>query len=569
MYDIVWDKETGGISLTENKAAGISGTIRPVFFEELDILGCYRHWSYPKVEGPLLWAIGRRYFYRGQLVAEAKGGRFFELPHIKIYKKGLNLQPVSLKLMLDKNRLLLEGLIYRALEFIYNIHLKYQKRVNITAVAFSGGKDSLVLLDLIQRALMPSEFVVVFSDTTMEVSATYEAVERAKQRWNNLTFHTARSAKPATTTWREFGPPSRIHRWCCTVHKSAPTLLLLRELVGKPSVKALIYDGIRREESQPRTGYLPVSEGAKHITQTNASPLLEWNAGEIFLYLFDRNILFNRAYRYGFVRVGCAVCPLASKWWNSISWVVFKKDIEVFIKILREYAKAKGIKKEEVAEFIKERSWMGRAGGRGMVNGGTKVLENDEGSTSIFFIRTPKENWLEWAKTLGTIVRESTERGWIENSGPPYPFRVQRYDQGLEIKIGNLDKADRYFKSRLQAVANKAAYCVHCRGCEVECPTGALQIADNVSINEKDCYQCGNCLTFIKKGCLAAKSLAVSKGGVNVKGLNRYQHFGMRKIWLDEYFKDPENWWHKNELGNRQFEAMRVWLRDSNPTGNP
>jgi phosphoadenosine phosphosulfate reductase len=48
-----------------------------------------------------------------------------------------------------------------------------------------------------------------------------------------------------------------------------------------------------------------------------------------------------------------------------------------------------------------------------------------------------------------------------------------------------------------------------------------------------------------------------------MKGLNRYQHFGMRTIWLHDYFQDPEHWWHENSLGNRQFEAMRVWLREA------
>ncbi|MDK2889133.1 MAG: phosphoadenosine phosphosulfate reductase, partial [Thermoanaerobacter sp.] len=115
----------------------------------------------------------------------------------------------------------------------------------------------------------------------------------------------------------------------------------------------------------------------------------------------------------------------------------------------------------------------------------------------------------------------------------------------------------------LRAVANKTACCRHCRGCVVECPTGALQVNGTVKIAEDRCIHCAACLTFVEKGCLAAKSLTISKGGAGLKGLNRYQQFGMRKAWLDDYFRDPENWWHKNSLGNRQFEAMRVWLREA------
>ena len=75
-----------------------------------------------------------------------------------------------------------------------------------------------------------------------------------------------------------------------------------------------------------------------------------------------------------------------------------------------------------------------------------------------------------------------------------YPFWIKRYGQGLEIKIENFSKADRLLKSRLRAVVYKAAYCVHCRGCEVECPTGALKIHDTVRINEEACIHCCNCL---------------------------------------------------------------------------
>lgn len=564
MYDVKWDEQTGGILLIENGYEGNKLQVRPVFFEELDLLGFNRHWKYPKCKEPLLWATaGRRYFYRGEWVAEAKGGGFFEPPTLVFHNKNLDLQPVDLQSMLNKNAKIMEGIIQQAIEFIYKTHQKYLRKVDTTAVAFSGGKDSLVLLDLVQRALAPDEFVVVFNDTTMEISPTIEAIEKAKQRWSNLTFYTARADTDAQTTWRQFGPPSRLHRWCCTVHKSAPTLLLLRKLAGKPSVRALVYDGVRGEESAARAGYSPVTEGGKHSNQINASPLLNWNSAEIFLYLLQRDIFFNSAYRYGLARVGCAVCPFSSKWTDSISWMSFKDDIKKFIDILKENPAFKELSKVESEKYIRERCWKARAGGRDMENGGNKVLVNDEGNTMTFFIRYPQENWMEWAKTLGPIVKEGQYRGRIESGAYTYPFQITRHEHGLEITVKGTKKADRFLVSHLRVIANKTSYCVHCRGCEVECPTGALKIIGNVYVDEEKCIHCARCLSFKEKGCLAARSLEVSKGGKNVKGLNRYQQFGMRKEWLEEYFRDPENWWHKNELGNRQFDAMKVWLKEA------
>src|SRR3990172_1017128 len=170
MYNVIWDIETGGVLLSDSAKDSLNVEIRPVFYEELDLLGFNQQWIYPECQEPLLWATaGRRYFYHGELVAEARGGGFFEKPQIEFYQKNLTLKPVQLDKMIIKNAAILEGLAQDAIEFILDTHVNYQKKVDIFAVAFSGGKDSLVLLDLVQRTLSPDEFVVVFSDTTMEI----------------------------------------------------------------------------------------------------------------------------------------------------------------------------------------------------------------------------------------------------------------------------------------------------------------------------------------------------------------------------------------------------------------
>lgn len=55
MYEAVWDIETGGVLLTADLSPdNIRIEIRPVFFEELDLLGLDKKWVYPKSEEPLL-----------------------------------------------------------------------------------------------------------------------------------------------------------------------------------------------------------------------------------------------------------------------------------------------------------------------------------------------------------------------------------------------------------------------------------------------------------------------------------------------------------------------------------
>jgi len=73
------------------------------FYEELNLFGFNKFWNYPQTEEPLLWRAGRRYYYKGEFVAEAKGGNIYEKPQIKITDAGKNpnLEPIDTIKLLD------------------------------------------------------------------------------------------------------------------------------------------------------------------------------------------------------------------------------------------------------------------------------------------------------------------------------------------------------------------------------------------------------------------------------------------------------------------------------------
>ena len=68
MYNYEWDPKTGGYILT-TKMAGVTKELRPVFYEELELLG-FKNIQKQKT----CFGLKRRYIYRGRFVAEASGG---------------------------------------------------------------------------------------------------------------------------------------------------------------------------------------------------------------------------------------------------------------------------------------------------------------------------------------------------------------------------------------------------------------------------------------------------------------------------------------------------------------
>jgi len=221
LYSYTYDKNTGGI-LLNTSPTGFSKEPRPVYAAELDILGFDKYWKYDRqIEFPYMWAEANNYWYRGTLVAKLKGGNLYTAPEIIIptdengipvspEPNGKQLRPIDIKAMVEANREMIEIIEQTTVKKILAIYKKYKDKVDLFHVAFSGGKDSAVLLDLVKKALPKGSFVVVFGDTGMEFPDTYDVVEKTRKECEEegIPFYIAKSH----LNRRSLGSCSALHR---------------------------------------------------------------------------------------------------------------------------------------------------------------------------------------------------------------------------------------------------------------------------------------------------------------------------------------------------------------------
>lgn len=159
-------------------------------------------------------------------------------------------------------------------------------------LAFSGGKDSIVIYDLAVKAGV--KFDAHFSMTTVDPNEVRQFI---KKNYPDVIWE--RPKKSMFKLIEEHGMlPTRIIRWCCRE---------LKEIGGK---KRVIILGIRKAESIRRSKRERYEESTVTKGTFFCNPIFEWSNDDVWDYIRKNNLKYCSLYDEGKTRIGCIMCPM-------------------------------------------------------------------------------------------------------------------------------------------------------------------------------------------------------------------------------------------------------------------
>lgn len=213
----------------------------------------------------------------------------------------------------------LQQKVERAIRLLQSVPYHNDEPIEI---AYSGGKDSDVILELARMAHI--RYVAIYHNTTIDPPGT---IRHARD--NGVTV--LRPDVPFFKLLQSKGLPSRCRRFCCSALKEKP-------------IYYNVVIGIRRSESKARRDRYPepircrVYSKQKNVRTQQILPILDWSDSDELEFIRERGIRLHPLYyrEDGTIdikrRLGCMCCPLQSK----------RKRIEEFKRyplMLRQYVR--------------------------------------------------------------------------------------------------------------------------------------------------------------------------------------------------------------------------------------
>jgi len=187
------------------------------------------------------------------------------------------------------------------------------------AVAFSGGKDSQVVLYLCLE--QEPDISVIYNNTGVEYPETVRFVARLQELWHLSLIMT----HPEKTFWdcvKEHGFSDGTKKnkkgspRCCYWLKEKPTILAIRQndWLG-------MFTGVTAVESRLRMFTARDKGICHHNKQYNLckiNPILWWTEEEAWYFIQQESLPYNPLYDIGSHRIGCMPCTAYKDWEHQL-----------------------------------------------------------------------------------------------------------------------------------------------------------------------------------------------------------------------------------------------------------
>ncbi len=415
--------------------------------------------------------------------------------------------------VIEVNRPLLKERIRRSVSFIGRT---VEREGLPVAVSFSGGKDSLATLLLaLDAGLRPP---LIFIDTGIEFPETVRYVKDFAERYD-LTLHEGHPNVTFFENFERFGPPGRDFRWCCKGCKLGPATNVIGENFPD-GVLTLI--GQRRYESDSRKRKGSVWNNPWVPKQRGASPVQDWTALDVWLYIFMSKAPYNILYEKGFARIGCYLCPSVdlsemhslgrseldtTQWREALERERAERDLP---KEWLEYGfhrfKRLPPHMRDLARDLDLEEELLDPGRRKSFGGDPVVLVEGHRTCEYGISREgmidPNVNWdilINLLNIMGEVKEIEGTRGWevLERSGSEKRSILDIFSDGTLILKGKDEEEIGHRETILRSLSMRGTGCIGCGICVGRCPVGALELKGDggyVMIDPGVCTHCGSCL---------------------------------------------------------------------------